>query len=69
MLWNEPNNRSHWDFEIDWRHFGVMTRPAVTALPVCFTPEHAGERAHHTSPPRRPEFGELCARMVRRYGS
>jgi len=23
MIWNEPNNKSHWDFEIDpeWRMF------------------------------------------------
>jgi beta-xylosidase len=34
----------------------------------CFTPEHLGERAHHTSPPRQvDEFAEFCARMTRRY--
>jgi beta-xylosidase len=34
----------------------------------CFTPECDGIRAHHTSPPKSPEqFGEFCARMVRRY--
>lgn len=34
MLWNEPNNRSHWDFEIDpeWRTFAAMTRLAADAL-------------------------------------
>ncbi|HLH12674.1 MAG TPA: beta-xylosidase [Methylovirgula sp.] len=34
----------------------------------CFTPEHLGLAAHHTSPPREAgEFAEFCARMVRRY--
>jgi beta-xylosidase len=33
-----------------------------------FTPEHLGERPHHTSAPRRLEqFAEFCARMTRRY--
>ena len=36
----------------------------------CFTPEHRGLWAHHSSPPREPEaFAEFCALMVRRYGS
>ena len=34
----------------------------------CFTPEHRGPGAHHTSPPHEPEeFAEFCAAMVRRY--
>ena len=34
----------------------------------CFTPEHLGQRPHHTSPPQRiEEFAEFCARMTRRY--
>ena len=26
MFWNEPNNKSHWDFELDpeWRIFAEM---------------------------------------------
>jgi beta-xylosidase len=34
MLWNEPNNKSHWDFEIDpdWRLFGQMARQAGQAV-------------------------------------
>lgn len=30
MLWNEPNNKSHWDFEIDpeWRIFSQMVATA-----------------------------------------
>ncbi|HET6437131.1 MAG TPA: hypothetical protein VFG59_03650 [Anaeromyxobacter sp.] len=40
-----------------------------TTVTFCFTPEHAGEVPHHTSPPRHPEeYAEFCARMVRRYG-
>ena len=29
-LWNEPNNMSHWDFELDegWRIFSEMTKAA-----------------------------------------
>jgi len=34
MLWNEPNNLSHWDFEIDkdWKVFAAMTRCAAQAV-------------------------------------
>jgi len=34
MLWNEPNNLSHWDFEIDrdWSIFAEMTRLAAAAI-------------------------------------
>jgi beta-xylosidase len=34
MLWNEPNNLSHWDFELDpeWRTFSDMTRLAADAV-------------------------------------
>ena len=40
MLWNEPNNISHWDFEIDpeWRTFAGMVKEASGAI--------AAERAH-----------------------
>src|SRR5205085_12115388 len=33
-LWNEPNNLSHWDFQMDpqWREFSEMTRLAAQAL-------------------------------------
>ena len=34
----------------------------------CFTPEHAGVRPHHTSPPRDvSQFAEFCAQQVRKY--
>jgi beta-xylosidase len=34
MLWNEPNNKSHWDFEIDpnWEKFAEMIRIAGGAV-------------------------------------
>lgn len=34
MLWNEPNNKSHWDFSIDpgWQIFANMTRVASRAI-------------------------------------
>jgi len=34
MLWNEPNNKSHWDFEHDpgWRIYGGMVRRAAEAV-------------------------------------
>ena len=34
MLWNEPNNLSHWDFEIDpeWEQFAAMVKLASNAI-------------------------------------
>jgi beta-xylosidase len=34
MLWNEPNNKSHWDFEVDpeWSAFAGMARLAAAAV-------------------------------------
>src|SRR3954465_7798406 len=34
MLWNEPNNLSHWDFQIDpdWKIFAEMCRVSGAAL-------------------------------------
>jgi beta-xylosidase len=34
MLWNEPNNKSHWDLELDpdWVRFASMTRLACEAI-------------------------------------
>ena len=34
MLWNEPNNKSHWAFEVDpeWRTFAAMTKLAAAAI-------------------------------------
>ena len=33
-LWNEPNNMSHWDFEIDqgWKVFAELARTAGDAI-------------------------------------
>jgi beta-xylosidase len=37
-------------------------------LTYCFTPEHRGVAAHHTSPPFEiSEYADFCARMTRRY--
>jgi beta-xylosidase len=44
--------------------------PFDVTLTYCFTPEAAGIRPHHTSPPHRiAEFADFCARMTRRYAS
>jgi beta-xylosidase len=34
MLWNEPNNKSHWDFQLDpdWKIFGTMIKQAAQAV-------------------------------------
>jgi beta-xylosidase len=34
MIWNEPNNKSHWDFEIDpdWSIYGSMVKAASAAI-------------------------------------
>ena len=45
-----------------------VLEPFDVTLTYCFTPEHAGVRPHHTSPPQRiEEFADFCARMTRRY--
>ena len=33
-FWNEPNNKSHWDLELDpdWKRYGQMVRLAATAV-------------------------------------
>ena len=34
MLWNEPNNKSHWAFEIDpdWAIYAEMVKLAADAI-------------------------------------
>jgi beta-xylosidase len=36
MFWNEPNNKSHWDFEIDpeWRAYADMVKLAAEAVSI-----------------------------------
>ncbi|GEL43662.1 beta-xylosidase [Methylorubrum extorquens] len=54
---------------LDWfdRQMAALQDFKVTVT-FCFTPEHRGIAAHHTSPPLvREEFAEFCAAMVRRY--
>jgi beta-xylosidase len=42
--------------------------PFDVTVTFCFTPESAGIRPHHTSPPKNvDEFADFCAQMVRRY--
>ncbi len=49
------------------RQMRALERFDVTVT-FCFTPESAGLRPHHTSPPARPEaFADFCAEMVGRY--
>ncbi|RYY95269.1 MAG: beta-xylosidase, partial [Comamonadaceae bacterium] len=33
-FWNEPNNKSHWDLELDpeWKQYGHMVRLASQAV-------------------------------------
>jgi beta-xylosidase len=40
MLWNEPNNLSHWDFQVDpeWKRFAEMAITAARAIR-CANPE------------------------------
>jgi|SRR5579871_78613 beta-xylosidase len=39
-------------------------------LTLCFTPEHLGERQHHTSPPRSPQdFADFAGWAVARYAN
>ena len=34
MIWNEPNNKSHWDPEVDpdWTRFGTLAKLAGQAI-------------------------------------
>ena len=34
MFWNEPNNKSHWDFQLDpdWSQFAQMVSLAADAV-------------------------------------
>lgn len=55
---------------MEWfdRQMKALERFEVTVT-LCFTPEHCGVAAHHTSPPKEIEgFAEFCGRMTRRYG-
>jgi len=58
--------RPHADAWFD--HQMKMLEPFDLTVTYCFTPEHCGVRAHHTSPPLHPgEYAEFCARMTQRY--
>ncbi len=61
----------------DWQRPGALAwfdrqmaalEPFDVTLTCCFTPQEAGIRPHHTSPPRDVnDFAEFCATVVRRY--
>ena len=54
---------------VEWfdRQMTVLA-PFRVALTLCFTPEHLGLEAHHTSPPNDPQqFAEFAAWAVTRY--
>ncbi len=54
---------------IDWfdRQMEALQDFDVTVT-FCFTPEHLGVQAHHTSAPRDPQqFADFCAWMIDRY--
>ena len=48
MIWNEPNNKSHWDFEIDpeWTAFAEMVKLGAAAIAAENAGLHAGARRH-----------------------
>jgi beta-xylosidase len=55
---------------LDWfdRQMEALADFQVTVT-FCFTPEHRGVGAHHTSAPLVPEeFAHFCANMISRYG-
>jgi len=57
-----PNARDWFD-----RQMEALAEFDVT-LTFCFTPEHRGIAAHHTSAPQvHEEFAQFCAEMVERY--
>jgi beta-xylosidase len=54
---------------LDWfdRQMAALEDFDVTVT-FCFTPEHRGLAAHHSSPPIDPdEFASFCSDMIRRY--
>jgi beta-xylosidase len=57
------------DGALDWfdRQMEALAGFDVTVT-FCFTPEHLGVEAHHTSCPADPQqFADFCARMIERY--
>jgi beta-xylosidase len=58
------------DAERWFDHQMRLLEPFDVTVTFCFTPERAGIRPHHTSPPQHPEeYAEFCAKMIRRYAS
>ena len=64
MIWNEPNNKSHWDLEADpgWEQFARMARLAGEAIAA----ECPGlPRVMGGISPIDPEFVRLLAQPAR----
>ena len=60
--WFRPRAEHWFDRQMSALHDFEVT------LTLCFTPDHRGIAAHHTSPPvMLAEYADFCARMVRRY--
>jgi beta-xylosidase len=60
--WHRPGAEAWFDRQMR------ALEPFDVTLTFCFTPEAAGLRPHHTSPPKDVnEFAEFCGRMVRTY--
>jgi beta-xylosidase len=60
--WERPNSSQWFDRQMK------LLEPFEVTVTFCFTPERAGVRPHHTSPPRDPEeFADFCLQMVKRY--
>lgn len=59
------SNAQHW-FDLQMK---ALAEFQVT-LTLCFTPEHLGEAAHHTSPPKSAvEFAKFARWAIQRYAS
>jgi beta-xylosidase len=62
--WMRPGAEAWFDRQM------TALEPFDVTLTFCFTPEAAGIRPHHTSPPKNVvEFADFCGRMVRRYAT
>lgn len=54
---------------LDWFDYQMKSLEGFDlTVTFCFTPESKGVEPHHTSPPKvLEEYGEFCAKMVKRY--
>jgi beta-xylosidase len=62
--WERPDCDKWFDHQMK------LLEPFDVTVTFCFTPERAGIRPHHTSPPRNvEEYAEFCVAMLHRYAS